>query len=132
MATPVLEVTVAVCGAPGIWKTANTLPTRSTTAIVAGAPRALAWLTAWRTIVLTSLAVKFTEGEGVGVAAGCEGCDGAGAEAAEMSSLFPPPPPPPQLGAAAPRTIRTAIATWHKGRESRFLLNVEFIFGPSW
>src|SRR6516164_2475286 len=40
VATPVLEVTVAIAGAPIICVTANTLPTRSTTAIVAGAPSA--------------------------------------------------------------------------------------------
>src|SRR5665213_2448584 len=52
------EVTVIPTGAPGICVTVSALPTRSTIAIVAGAPRAVASLIACSTIVLTSLAVR--------------------------------------------------------------------------
>ena len=52
------EVTVIPTGAPAICVAVSTLPTRSTTTIVAGAPRAVASLIACNTIVLTSLAVR--------------------------------------------------------------------------
>src|SRR5580704_5592543 len=52
------EVIVNVAGAPAIWVTVSTLPTRSTTAIVAGAFRAVASWIACSTIVLTSFSVR--------------------------------------------------------------------------
>jgi hypothetical protein len=78
VATPVPEVIVAIAGAPVICVTASTLPTRSTTAIVAGAPSALAWFIAWRITVFTSLSVKFKAGAGAGVEGGGGGGGGGG------------------------------------------------------
>jgi hypothetical protein len=56
------------------------LPTRSTTAIVAGAPSELAWFIAWRTTVFTSLSVKFKAGAGAGVEGGGDGVGGGGGD----------------------------------------------------
>src|SRR5580700_2946142 len=53
------SVIVNSVGAPAICTTLSTLPTLSTTAIVAGLPRAFASLIACNTIVLTSLSVRF-------------------------------------------------------------------------
>src|SRR5215469_15799423 len=120
VATPVLEVTVASGGAPVIWVTANTLPTRSTTAIVAGACSALAWLTAWRTTVLTSLSVRFEVlvdavipvAEEVLIPVGEVDDEDVSNEVDEEAL---PPSPPPQLGAATHSTMTTAVATWQSG-----------------
>ena len=131
VATPVLEVTVANCGAPAIWVTANTLPTRSTTAIVAGACSAVAWLTAWRTTVLTSPSVRFEVLDAV-IPVAEEVLDAVIPVAEEVlapvgevddeevsdevdEEALPPPPPPLQLGAATPSTMTTAVATWQNG-----------------
>jgi hypothetical protein len=66
--------------------------------------------------VFTSLSVKFKAGAGAGVEDGeVGGGDGGEDELAKDGSLLLPPSPPLQLGADTPSTMRTAIATWHKG-----------------
>src|SRR5262249_33568556 len=103
--TPRFEVTVAVAGAPAICVTVSTLPTRSTTAIVAGAPRAVASLIACKTIVLTSASVRFE------VVVAVVGLTGVGEIAGGVAlvagnTLPPPPPPPPHPDGAAHSTER--------------------------
>src|ERR1700720_4869591 len=105
--TPRLEVIVAVAGAPGIWATVRTLPTRSTTAIVAGGPRAFASLMACKTIVLTSASVKEVLG-----------CPTVGDGAGPLLPP-PPPPPPPQLEGAAQSSESIAIAALKAGLANR-------------
>src|SRR5712692_12091310 len=88
--TPRIEVIVALVDAPGICVIARTLPTRSTTAIVAGLPRALASFIACRTIVLTLLSVRLG---GAPVLVGPAGLVAIG------GVKLPPPPPPQPEGA---------------------------------
>src|SRR5215469_16206203 len=107
------EVTVAVPGAPGICVTTSALPTRSTIAIVAGLPRAVASCTACSTIVLTSSSVRF----GLVLLTGAAGLVGAVGDTPEVET--PVPPPPPQPPGAMHQTDRTAMAARNAGWEKR-------------
>src|SRR5438067_4781792 len=82
---------VSVVGAPGICATVRTLPTRSTTAIVAGLPRAFASLVAWSTIVLTLFSVRLR------LVPVLVGSGAAAGEEAGLPVLLPVPPSPPPL-----------------------------------
>src|SRR5437763_668733 len=101
---------VRVVGAPAICATVSTLPTRSTTAIVDGLPRALASLIACNTIRLTSSSVRFGAAPvGVG-AAGLSAIDGV---------KSPPAPPPPQPDGAAHHSASIATAARNAGCANR-------------
>src|SRR5437899_9661884 len=104
--TPRIEVIVAVVGAPGICATVRTLPTRSTTAIVAGLRRALASLMACSTIVLTLASLR------LGLVPAPVGAAGLIPTAGVK---LPPPPPPPQPEGAAQSSDKTATAAFNTG-----------------
>src|SRR5437763_1616848 len=101
---------VSVVGAPGICATVNTLPTRSTTAIVDGLPRALASLIACKTIVLMSLSVRFG---GAPVEVGAAGL------VPICGVKSPPAPPPPQPEGAAHHSASNATPARNAGWANR-------------
>src|SRR5437764_1263742 len=101
---------VRAVGAPGICATVNTLPTRSTTAIVDGLPRALASLIACKTTVLTSLSVRFG---GAPVEVGAAGF------VPICGVKSPPAPPPPQPEGAAHHRVSNATAARNVGWANR-------------
>src|SRR3954469_4631638 len=103
---------VSAVGAPGIWATVRTLPTRLTTAIVDGLPRALASLIACRTMALTSPTVRFGAAPVEVGAAGLVAMGGGKSPPA-------PPPPPPQPEGAAHHTASMATAARNAGCANR-------------
>jgi hypothetical protein len=90
--------------APFIWKAASTLPTRSTTTIVAGRARACASATAWAMICCTSAVVSAScwGSAKSRVAAGGTG-PGVG------PALLPPPPPQEESSKAAMVIVEAAL-----------------------
>ena len=99
-AAPVVERTVTVAGAPVIAKTASTLPTRSTTAMVARWLRACASATARATMPCTCATLNALAAVAQLPEQSCE-TGAAGVETRPPPPAVPPPPPQPPINSAS-------------------------------